>query len=197
MRPEIWIEDAFGTRSKVRILRLLASDPELVRTERDIAHAIGMSTSSVNAAVSDLRQTGLLEFQRVGRSHAIRLRRGLGVVDSIESFFADERQTLDKVQDAISAVVPKSAACYLYGSTARRTAGPGSDLDVLIVAETLDDAEEVAAAIRTSIERVLPIRVEIIVLDRKAARTRRKSALLENVHKEGRRLGGKDLGDFL
>jgi DNA-binding transcriptional ArsR family regulator len=145
MRPDAWMDDLLGNRSKIRVLRLLVGDPARVWTEREIARALRASPNSVNLAARALRDQGILDFRRIGRSHAIRIRSELGVAKRVEQLFVQESQGWEDFKHAVTGAVPAGTACYLFGSVARGESSASSDVDLLVVAGTRREAEDVVA----------------------------------------------------
>lgn len=79
MHPARWLETAFGSEARIRILRLLAAEPDSARSEREIAAAIDMSPNAVNRAIRSLREGSLVITEKVGTSSPSALpRRGVG-----------------------------------------------------------------------------------------------------------------------
>lgn len=175
----------FGNRARIALLRLLALERSRVWTAREAARRLGVSPATTNDAAKALRDAGILDFQKVGASHGIRIRGDLKVGRLVLAFFEQERRATDEWREAIAAAVPPGTACYLYGSTVRGTAADRSDVDLLVVAPSQDQAEEVAARVRVAANRVIPAPLEILALDRQRARRQRDSPLLRSIRKEG------------
>lgn len=188
MRPERWMEDLFSSRARIRILRLLATDPSKAWTEREVAAAIQMSPNSVNLALREIARTQILSSRRMGRSHVVKLKDDLQLAKTLQSIFRLEERTWDDLERAIRGAVPRGAACYLFGSTARGEAGPDSDIDLLVAAATQDEADEAAFRVRQAAGRVFPAQLSILAVDRKWLRTRRRHPLLQAILAEGRPL---------
>lgn len=185
VRPENWLDSVFGNRAKIALVRLMALEPARVWTAREAARKLGVSPATTNEAAKALRDAGILDFQKVGASHGIRIRDDTKVGRLVVGFFDQEHRATNEWRQAIAAAVPAGTACYLYGSTARETAERGSDVDVLIVARSQDEAEETAARVRAAANRIIPSPLEIIALDRQHARRAKDSPLLRSVRKEG------------
>ncbi len=176
----------FGSPSRVRLLRTLALDPARVWTEREAAKRLAMSPNTVNLAVRVLRDAGLLEFRRLGRSNTLRLRNDLGITRLLLRLFALEREAVAGVQDAIRLACDDGVACLMYGSTARGTAKAGSDVDLLVVARSRDQAEQAAADIRAAVARVMPVDLSIAALPKQELdRQRAKQPWIANALQDG------------
>lgn len=195
IRPEMWLETALGSPHQIRLLRVLARDPAKYWTEREAAAEAGLAQSTANQVFRRLTATGLLEVRNAGRSHLVRLHREYEIARRIIDLLQAEMATLDKVLAQAASKVPKGVAVYVFGSTARAEAKPTSDVDVFVAAPSADAAEAAADAIRAEIRRVLPARVEVIALDRRASKQPRYRPLLENIRREGRRLTNTSLAE--
>jgi len=77
----------------------------------------------------------------------------------------------DKVRAILETASRDVVAAYLYGSHARGTAKPGSDLDLalLLTAPPASTLRSVARDMEDALERILRIPVEAVVLNRAPA----------------------------
>lgn len=196
MHPLSWLEEAFGNRARVRVLRALAADPRRAWTERELAEAVHVSPNTVNLAVRALAQAGLLDVRRIGRTHAVELRPS-AAVDALKGFFVEERRMMELVEARIRDALPPGCAAYLYGSTLQGNPGADSDVDLLIVADEDTLAEQVAGDIGTLVPAVFPARLEIVALGRAKYRRRARGPLMRRIAREGKPVGPRRLEDFL
>lgn len=197
MHPDSWLEVLFGSRARVRILRVLCLDPARTWTERELAHAVRMSPSTVNTAIGQLRDTSILDLRRIGRTHAVRLREELAIVAHLRMVFAAEASTWDSVAQAIRRVLPDGVGCYLYGSTARRSANRASDVDILVVAQDARTAQDAAATILDAASRVFPSGFEVVALSARELKRRKRSRFVRAVLEDGLAIGPTPLEAFL
>lgn len=197
MHSLFWLDDVFRSRSRVRILRLLVRDPGKNWTEREIARFLGMSTSSINAAIRALVGEGALELRVIGRTHAVRLRRQSATARLLGRVFQAESEALPEVERIVRAATPSGVACYLFGSAGRGVADPDSDVDLFVAARNQQEADEAAARIREELAKEFPTPIEFIVLGGVELRRRRKSPLVQSVRREGRPLSSVTLEDLL
>lgn len=194
----MWLESVLGSRARVRVLRAMTEDPRRTWTERELASAIGMSPNTVNLAVAQLRDAGVLDFHRIGRTHAVRLRADLAVVRHLQRVFALERGAQTVLLDTIRAAVPPGVACVLHGSSARGRTTGHRDVDVVVVvADDEITAEAAATAIRDAAYAVMPTGLEIVSLGRRELRRRKESAYVRAILREGVSLSRTTLEAFL
>ncbi len=187
MHPSAWLEAAFGSEARVRILRLLVGQPNHARSEREIASSIGMSSNAVNKAVHSLRDAGFLAIERVGNAHAVRLAAEPAVVEALRSVFRAEDRVWQQARAIIRGAVPRDAACYLFGSTARHSARAESDVDLLIVGKSRESANDVAYAVQRKVLDRVPARLNVIAIgaDDAARRVRRPEGVVREAIAHG------------
>lgn len=191
VHPARWLEAAFGSESRVRILRFLAETPRAARTEREIARAIGMSPNAVNKAIRGLHQSGVLEVEKAGNAHVVRLHASDRLLRVLRSVFQTEVDLLADVVGAIEAALPADAVCYLYGSSVRATAHGGSDVDLLVIAKDREAAAEAAYAIEREVHETVPANLHVIAIDAAEARRRlrQRGGVVRAAVEQGQRLG--------
>lgn len=190
MRPENWLEFTLATPLQIRLIRLLLADPQKTWTEREAAAALGENPSSVNKVFARLWDLGLLHLRRAGRSHVVRLQTELGVVQDLQQIFRTESSTTPRLAEAVQRTLPRGVSCYLFGSTARGTAKSTSDVDLVVVGPSRDQASQTAARVHASVRRLIPVRVDVIALSTGSLKDPAYRALVESVRLHGRRVGG-------
>lgn len=185
MHPSTWLEPLFGSRARVRILRSLAADPRRAWTERELASAVGMSPNTVNLALRQLRDAGVLDFRRLGRTHAVRLRDDSQLTALLQQIFAVETSAWPRMLTALRQAAPSDVVCYLYGSTVKGGTDPRSDLDLVVVAETEEQALSVAGELVDAAWTILPVPIDVIALGRRQVRAKKRAAFLAEVASTG------------
>lgn len=198
MHPARWLEAAFGSESRVRILRVLLANPSRTYSEREIAAAVGMSHNTVNLAVKRLESSELVRVESVGNAHAVKLRADGPLREALRRVFEAEERVWESAVEAIRAAVPADAVCYLYGSSARGSSHGESDVDVLVVAKDKETAAEVAFAIERKVHGSVPARLQIVALGAKDALARSKRAgIVREATEHGRRLSRRSLKELV
>ncbi|MBI2079039.1 MAG: nucleotidyltransferase domain-containing protein [Euryarchaeota archaeon] len=197
VRPESWLEQLFATPLQVRLLRLLYRDPRKYWTEREAAAAIKAPAPSARKVFRRLEEMGILEVRQVGRAHLVRPRPAMGLSDEIERAFRRESKTLDRILDAAKATLPAKVSLYLFGSTARGTAEPGSDLDLLVSGLDPATTQEAADEVRAAVRGYAPVPTNVVAIPRPDLRKPRYRSLTKNVLAQGRWLAGPDLKEVL
>ena len=146
-----------GTRAKVSILRVLVgSKPGF--SAREIERRAAVPLPSGLRALKALEALGVVQVERGRREHRYVLNWAHYLVKSvIVPAFQAARRLLQALVVELRKGLPGDSLyeVYVYGSVARRESHGGSDLDVLVVAQTRRAADQVAERLR---ERALEIR---------------------------------------
>lgn len=183
-----------GSRTKVKILRLLVVEPSREFSQQDIASALGLSTGSVHPAVDQLLGVRAILSRRVGRSRAFRVNRRHPFYRSIGALFRREATGLVAVARAFAEALPEEGveATILFGSVSRGRAGPKSDVDVLVVVDSPGSADQVRRAADSILDRFdVNLSPLIMPADEVRRRLRAFDPLLLTIAQEGKLLRGE------
>jgi predicted nucleotidyltransferase len=127
-----------GSEGNVRVLRELARHGGELGAA-DIAARAGLSPQHVRGVLAHLAGLALVDELGPGRTRLYRFRTVHPLARPIEALFEAEDDRfaalLSAIREAAAAVRPRPIAVWLYGSTARAEDSPGSDVDVVVVAE--------------------------------------------------------------
>ena len=189
----VLLDRAFGTESKVRVLRAMARSPHRWFTEADLARAASMSPNTVNLRLGELEDAGIIERAANGAPHPVRLQTKSPLAASVMQLFEAERRVYDDWVEAVRAQTRPDETCIVFGSVARGTARHDSDVDLLIIAPTLDRAAETAARLREATRHLYAGPLRMIHFTPAQVRARRGTPLLESIRREGVVIAGRPL----
>jgi UTP:GlnB (protein PII) uridylyltransferase len=140
------LDAILGSRSKVRLLRVLLPLDDAV-SAREAARLAGTPPTPSLRALSDLAALAVLHRVRLRGQHLYTVNRENPLVrDGLQPLFEREAARVSSVfarlREALGAEFTASAVLSLaiYGSAARGDDRPGSDLDVLVVTRSAEDA---------------------------------------------------------
>lgn len=150
-----------GSVANVKTLR------ELVRHGGELSVSslcirTGLSTRAIQLSLNTLDDMGVIRSLGSVRSRLYRRRRSHPLSQILVDLFREEESRFDsivgKVREAAEACRPHLVAVWMYGSVARGTDGPGSDLDIALVAYP----EAAASAEHFLREALLPAEEEFV-----------------------------------
>ena len=119
-----------GAQGKVLAACLRADEP---RTMRALARLAGVSANQATLVCDRLAELGLITRRPAGRALLVSLVDDSPVVEALRVVADLRERTLARWREAALSLRPQPALLVVYGSWARGQAGPGSDLDVLVV----------------------------------------------------------------
>lgn len=135
------LDDLLGSRARLSVLRYLCTVGG-EHTGREIARAIGMGETPTHRALKALADTLVVLYRVAGRAHYYRLNEQHALVKrGLRPLFAAERTQRDTaVAELLAGVDVSLDTALVYGSVARGEDTWHSDLDVLLVTPTANDA---------------------------------------------------------
>jgi DNA-binding transcriptional ArsR family regulator len=198
------LDDVFRTATRVKILRLLARNPEMIFTGREIARNIGVASSNASHALSALEKIGIILSVAKGRSLLYRLNtRHVLCERLLRDLFKEEQNNLNYVTGEIPLNWPRDIRSLIcYGSVVRGEEQVSSDVDLCIVTRSpasrrriMHSVEEAQAGfyLRTG-NRFSPY---VISAPTFANRYRRADPLIRRIASEGRVLRGDPIGELV
>lgn len=199
------LDDALGSRAKVRLLRLFITTAEPV-SGREAGRRIGMAKRAADLALRDLTAMGLVSREKASSQMLYRANvRHVLVRFALQPLFAGEVQATGKMFAALRSAIGaagnrlgKSPAwAGLYGSVARGDETPESDIDLAVIvqsrAEVLhaqDTLSELAPRFTEDFGRKLsPLVMTVMQLRRLAAA---KDPLVDGLIRDGRQIAGSE-----
>lgn len=142
------LDDLLSSQARLRILRYLCTVGG-EHTGREIARSIGMGETPTHRALKELADTLIVLYRVAGRAHYYRLNEHHALVERVlcPLFAAEGAQRDAAIAELLADVDTPLDAALVYGSVARGEDTWRSDLDVLLVTGTADDARRAAERI--------------------------------------------------
>lgn len=188
---------------KQEVLEELVDSPDYMFTVNELAEEVSGSYNSVNKFLRKLEEFNIVSFQKKGSGYLIQYNQDSIYHDVIKSLLRADNKPLEKAaQDYAQALVRDTyvggqiRSVVLFGSVARGTAGPNSDIDILVLTEEDADTEEVKTEAMTYAEQMkLDFEVVPVVEDAREFRNNlvHGKRFESNVEKDGVVLEGEEL----
>jgi len=158
------LDNALGSTSKVRLLRLLLEQNRTV-SGREAARLTGMSQTAIRRAIKELSLSGLIHQESAGVQFLCSANRDhLLIAEILGPLFAAEARwpatLFSRIRDIVSIIEHDSSlkrsdeqfavlAVWIFGSVAKGTDKPGSDFDIMFLARNEHTANCVSDGVAT------------------------------------------------
>jgi predicted nucleotidyltransferase len=133
-----------GSQVKIGILRALYKFPKKTFTTRELAKYIGASHSGIIKAIKNLEKMDVVRIESVGKAYQISLNEKSFITKNILKIFGVEKKTLEHLTSDLknSFKGAKIISLAIFGSIAKGSESPKSDIDLLIITRQKSEAEE-------------------------------------------------------
>ena len=187
----------FYDASRARVLDVLMSNRDQL-SGRAIARQSELSPTTTNLVLGDLASHGIVSSRTEGRAHLWSLQLGNALVRQILGFAKVQDEQAGQV--VVDALGSDPISVTLFGSVARGESGPGSDVDILVIAKDHEQGQnfrrrayKASSALRQEVGR----EVEITVIESDALQEPSLNGFLRQVLSDGRTLHGKKLSELV
>jgi len=192
------LEQVLGAKSKVAALRVLINS-KIGFSGSSVAKRSGMGLLAIQNALADLEGLGLVEVERGSVEHRYRLNfKHHLVVHGLRALFEAERGMVKALARELRPLLDDHVvSAGLFGSFAQGRAKAGSDIDLLVVVETLKEREHVSALLSDELPKLserygLPIQ-PVIYERRRLINRDGAQALLETAEPEWVMVAGESI----
>ena len=132
-----------GTRQ--RVLALLLLRPESSFHLRELARLAGSHAATLGRELEKLAQTGLLSRTEQGNQVRYQANRQHPLFDDLAGLFRKTHGVVPALREALVPLGEELQLAWVFGSMARGTESPGSDIDLLVLADEVGFADLVRA----------------------------------------------------
>jgi predicted nucleotidyltransferase len=192
------LEQVLGAKSKVAALRVLINS-KIGFSGSSVAKRSGMGLLAIQNALADLEGLGLEKVERGSVEHRYRLNfKHHLVVNGLRALFEAERGMVKALaRDLRPLLEGHVVSAGLFGSFTHGRAVPGSDIDLLVIVETLKEKERLSALLSDELPKLaeqygLPIQ-PVIYERRRLTTSSGAHELLETAERDWVTVTGEDL----
>jgi predicted nucleotidyltransferase len=148
MRATHTVDEILGTRSRVKVLRVLRG-VRIPLNASQIAARTGLSRPAVAATLEEFAAMGLVGSTSAGQANVhLLVRENVYVDEIVEPLFAAEERIPGILLDALRSAFGEAAgSVVLFGSYARGDQTAESDVDVVLVARDAGSKQELEARV--------------------------------------------------
>ena len=138
------IGDALFTKTQQRVLGLLYGKPEQRFYTNEIVRRADMGRGTVRRELDKLVSAGLLLMSREGNQHYYRANPDNPVYNELVDIVRKTFGLSDVVRAALLPIIDQIDLAFIYGSVARKEDVASSDIDLLVITDSLAYADLMA-----------------------------------------------------
>lgn len=147
------IADALFSESQSRLFRWLFGQPERKFHLSELRRLTGLGSASLQRELRKLTDAGLVSSERVGNLRRFQANQKSPVLGELVALTRKTLGLEPMLREALSPLIPRLRAAWVYGSVAKQTDTAMSDIDVMVIGENL--------ALGEVLERLLPLESEL------------------------------------
>lgn len=162
---------ALFTAVQQRVLGLLFGQPERRFQSAELIRLVDSGTGAVHRQLARLASAGLITVTSIGNQRHYQASRHSPVFKELRGLVVKTVGVLEPLRRVLLPFTSRIRAAFVYGSVAGGTDRSGSDIDLMVISDTLDHGE-LFEALQTA-ERELARSVNPTVMTRAQWRTKR------------------------
>ena len=148
------LADALFSKTRQQVLACLFGHPDRSFYTSEIIALVGSGSGATQRELSRLVQSGLATVSRIGNQTHYQANAESPIFEELCSIVEKTVGLMDPIQSALVPLQNKINTAFIYGSVAKRRDHASSDIDVMIISETLTYAETYSA-LETATSRIL------------------------------------------
>lgn len=136
---------ALFTQTQQRVLGLIFGQPDRSLTVSELIAATGAGSGAVQRELAKLVESGLVTMQPLGNQKRYQANPAAPIHDELVAIVRKTVALAEPLREALAPFADRIDAAFVYGSVARRSDHAGSDIDLMIVSDTLGYADAMRA----------------------------------------------------
>lgn len=139
------VADALFTKVQQRVLAVLFGNAGRSYYANEVIALAGSGTGAVQRELSRLEATGLVTVTRVGKQKHYQANANAPVYEELRGLVLKTSGVVDVLRLALQPLANHIAAAFVYGSIAKQSDTAASDVDLMVVSDSLTYADLYAA----------------------------------------------------
>jgi len=131
------LADALFTPVQQRVLSLLFGQPDRALRSAELIRRVGSGTGAVHRQLARLEEVGLVTVERIGNQKHYQARRDAPIFEELRSLIVKTAGMAEPLRRALLPRRDHIHAAFIYGSVAKGTDKARSDIDVLVISDSL------------------------------------------------------------
>jgi len=151
------LADALFSTVQQRVLALLFGQPERSFYASELIQLVGSGSGAVQRELAKLEQSGLATVRRSGVQKYYQANPDSPLFEELCGIARKTVGMAEPIRAALSSLRPQIKAAFVYGSVAKQRDSASSDIDLMVLSDTLTYAELMAAVDAPSTQLGRPV----------------------------------------
>jgi predicted nucleotidyltransferase len=139
------LADALFSRTQQRVLAFLFGQPDRSFYATELIALVGAGSGAVQRELARLEQSGLVTVRRLGTQKHYQADPGSPLFAELCGIVQKTVGLAEPLRSALAPLADKIAAAFVYGSVAKQQDSAASDIDLMVISDTVGYAELYAA----------------------------------------------------
>jgi predicted nucleotidyltransferase len=140
-RRQASLSDALFSTTQQRVLGLLFGQPERSFYATELIGLIGAGSGGVQRELARLEQSGLVTVHRLGTQKHFQANPGSPLFEELCGIARKTVGLAEPLREALAPLAAKIRAAFVYGSVAKRKDTAASDIDLMVLSDSLTYAD--------------------------------------------------------
>ena len=179
-----YMEIVFGSKVKIKILRIMFRFPDKTFTGRELAGLTKeVSGMAVSKSVKDLISMNLVGLEHHGNSNLLKLNKNSYLFEPLKNLFLAEEATIIKLKEKIRRYLNvqhiKTAA--IFGSIVKGVGGINSDIDLFIITDNKKWTSETMEKLQKEINLEFGSVLMPYILTKEEFKSKKNKPIIKNI----------------
>lgn len=139
------LADALFTQTQQRVLGWVFGQPQRTFTVSELIASTGAGSGAVQRELAKLVASGLLTVKPVGNQKHYQANPAAPIHDELVAIVQKTFGLAEPLREALSPLADRVDAAFVYGSVAKGTDTAASDIDLMVISDTVGYADVVLA----------------------------------------------------
>ena len=144
------LADALFTKTQQRVLRVLFGQPERSFYASELIREAGTGSGAAQRELARLEGSGLIVARRIGNQKHYQANAGSPLFSELRNIVLKTVGLAEPLRDALKPLSSAIRAAFVYGSVAKATDQSASDIDLMIISDSLTYGEVFGALERVT-----------------------------------------------
>ncbi len=172
---------ALFTATQPNVLSLLYGHPDRSFYTKEILHLTGMGVATIKRELDRMLEAGILSFTKIGNQHHYQANPECPIYEELLSIVSKTFGISEVIREVLLPVDSSLDMAFVYGSIAKNNETATSDVDLLVVSESLAYADLMAVLINAEKSLGRPVNPSIYTIEQIRRKLKNNNAFISRI----------------